>query len=85
MSDHQQLIREYALQLKLGRIDAAYFRDKFSVEVSDVFAEPIQSLVDDGFAEIDGDEMRLTRSGLLCADGLMLRFFEPQYRSIRYT
>ena len=85
VTDHQRLIREFALQLKLGRIDAAYFRDKFGVEVSDVFAEPIQSLVDDGFAKIDGDEMRLTRSGLLCADGLMLRFFEPQFRSIRYT
>ncbi len=85
VTDHQRLIREFALQLKLGRIDAAYFRDKFRVEVSDVFAEPIQSLVNDGFAQIDGDEMRLTRSGLLCADGLMLRFFEPQYRSIRYT
>ena len=85
VDDHQRLIREFALQLKLGRIDAAYFRDKFSVEVSVEFAEPIQSLVDDGYAQIDGDEMRLTRSGLLCADGLMLRFFEPQYRSIRYT
>ena len=85
VTDHQQLIREFTLQLKLGRIGAAYFRDKFGVEVSEVFAEPIQSLVNDGYAQVDGDEMRLTRSGLLCADGLMLRFFEPQYRSIRYS
>ena len=39
----------------------------------------------DGFAEIEGDEIRLTRAGLLCADGLLPRFFEPQFRSIRYS
>ena len=83
--DHQRLIREFILQLKLGRIDAGYFRNKFNVEVGETFAEPLESLVSDGFAEIEGDEIRLTRAGLLCADGLLPRFFEPQFRSIRYS
>lgn len=85
VSDHQRLIREMILQLKLGRIDAGYFRRKFGAEIIAEFAGAYRSLVDDGFAEITGDEIRLTRAGLLRADSLLPRFFEPEHRNIRYT
>ena len=84
-TSHQLLIREMILQLKLGRIDAGYFRDKFGAEITSEFADAYKSLVDEGFATIDGDDVRLTRQGLLRADSLLSRFFEPEFRHVRYT
>ena len=43
------------------------------------------SLLDDGYLEISGDTICLTRSGLLHADGLLPAFFEPEHRGVRYT
>jgi oxygen-independent coproporphyrinogen-3 oxidase len=85
ITDHQRLIREMILQLKTGKLNTAYFRGKFDVEIGDVFREGFDSLVEEGFAELDDDQVRLTRKGLLQADTLLPRFFEPQHRGIRYT
>jgi len=85
ITPHQRLIRELILQLKLGRVDLGYFRDKFGVSVSDEFAGAIQSITDDGFGGVSGDTLRLTRDGLLRVDGLLPRFFEPENRDVRYT
>ena len=73
------------LQLKTGRIDAAYFRRKFGAEIADEFADAWRSLVEDGFVTVDGDDVRVTRKGLLQVDTLLPRFFEPEHRGIRYT
>ena len=81
----QRLIRELILQLKTGQVDAGYFRGKFAVEIAAEFAGPLASLQSEGLAHIDGDIVRLSRDGLLRADSLLSRFFEPQYRNIRYT
>ena len=56
VTDRQLLIREMILQLKLGRIDAGYFRGKFGREITKEFAESYRSLVAEGMATIDGDE-----------------------------
>jgi oxygen-independent coproporphyrinogen-3 oxidase len=50
-----------------------------------VFADGFKSLVEEGWATIDGDEVRLSRKGLLQVDTLLPRFFEPEHRGIRYT
>jgi oxygen-independent coproporphyrinogen-3 oxidase len=85
VSEHQLLIREMILQLKTGRIDAGYFRKKFGAEIQSEFREAFDSLADDGFLSIAGDEVRLSRQGLLQIDSLLPRFFEPEFRNIRYT
>jgi oxygen-independent coproporphyrinogen-3 oxidase len=85
VSDHQRLIREMILQLKTGQLDAAYFRNKFDTEIVDEFDDGWSSLVGEGYAQISGDEIRLTREGLLRVDSLLPRFFEPEHRGIRYT
>jgi oxygen-independent coproporphyrinogen-3 oxidase len=82
---HQRLVREMILQLKLGRIDAGTFRDKFNVEITREFEGAYQSLVADGAATIAGDDIRLTREGILRADSLLPRFFEAEHQNIRYT
>lgn len=85
VSDHQLLIREMILQLKTGHINAAYFRDKFGAEILREFADEYRSLVEEGAALVSGDDIRLTRDGLLKADSLLWRFFEPELRGVRYT
>ena len=85
LSPHQLLIREMILQLKLGQIDAGYFRTKFGVNITDEFADPLATLVQEGFATVAGDAVRLTPDGLLRVDALLPRFFESQYRNVRYT
>ena len=85
ITDRQRQIREMILLMKTGTLDAGYFRRKFGVEIFRQFAEGFDSLVAEGFAEIDGDQFRLSREGLLQADSLLPRFFEPRHRGIRYT
>jgi oxygen-independent coproporphyrinogen-3 oxidase len=85
VTPHQRLIREMALQLKTGHIDAGYFRNKFGVEIVVEFKEAYESLEKEGFVTIDGDDVRMTRAGLLRVDTLLPRFFEPEHRGIRYT
>lgn len=85
MTPHQRLIRELILQLKTGRIEPAYFRGKFGLNVADAFAESFKQLLADGAAEQVNGEIRLTRSGLLRVDALLPEFFESQFRGVRYT
>jgi oxygen-independent coproporphyrinogen-3 oxidase len=85
MTDHQRLVRELVLQLKLGAVDAAYFRDKFGVGITEMFADAFETISKKGFGSVNGDDVRLTRAGLLRADALLPLFFEPEFRDVRYT
>jgi oxygen-independent coproporphyrinogen-3 oxidase len=82
----ERLIREFILQLKLGSIRPAYFRDKYQVDVLQRFRDPLDSIAADGFiAERSEQRVALTREGLLRVDSLLKRFFLPQHSGIRYT
>ena len=82
---HQRLIREFVLQLKEGRTSAAPFRRKFGVNVLDEFAEPLRNQERAGYLTVDGDEIVLTRKGLLQVDSLLPEYFEDQHKAVRYT
>jgi oxygen-independent coproporphyrinogen-3 oxidase len=84
-SQHQLLIREMILQLKTGRLDADYFRQKFGTDILDEWADVWRQYQEENYVEIDGGEIRLTRAGLLHADGLLPAFFESEFRGVRYT
>jgi oxygen-independent coproporphyrinogen-3 oxidase len=79
------LIREMILQLKTGRVDAGYFRNKFGVDILESFREGFDHLVEEGNATAAPDGVELTRAGLLQVDRLLPAFFEPQHRGARYT
>jgi len=85
ITPRQALIRELALQLKLGRVDAGYFREKFGVEIAREFSDAFARLKEQEFVEVRGDDVRLTRAGLLRVDALLPNFFEPEFRGVRYT
>jgi oxygen-independent coproporphyrinogen-3 oxidase len=85
LTSHQLLVRELILQLKLGEIDARYFRAKFGVEIFKEFDDAFARLQQEGHLSIDGDRVVLAREGLLRVDGLLPEFYEPQFRRVRYT
>jgi oxygen-independent coproporphyrinogen-3 oxidase len=82
---HQMLIRQMILQLKSGRLDLSVYREKFGVDILQHWRAEWEEYRRDGFVEIHEDEIRLTRKGLLQADGLLRIFFEPQFQGVRYT
>jgi oxygen-independent coproporphyrinogen-3 oxidase len=82
---HQRLVREMILQLKTGRLSVAYFRDKFGVGIVEHWADVWRRYVEEDWLSFDADEVRLTRAGLLRADGLLPAFFEEEHRGVRYT
>ena len=82
---HQLLVREMILQLKTGQLDAGYFRHKFGVDILDEWHDVWRQYAADELLEIDGDQIRLTRTGLLHADALLPAFFEPEHQHVRYT
>ena len=85
IESRERLIRELVLQMKLGRVDASYFRGKFDVEIGEAFSAPLRSLANEGYVELGGDAILLTPEGLLRVDSLLPRFFLPEHRDARYT
>jgi oxygen-independent coproporphyrinogen III oxidase len=84
-SDAERVLREFILQLKLGHVSRAYFKQKFDVELTERFAEGIQRLKDWGFLTVEGDQILLNREALLQVDRLLQEFFLPQHRNARYV
>lgn len=82
---HQKLIREWILQMKEGRVEAQPFRVKFGVDPLVEFAEPLANQQRAGYLEVEDDQVRLTRKGLLQVDSLLTEYFEEQHREVRYT
>jgi oxygen-independent coproporphyrinogen-3 oxidase len=84
-SADERLIREFVLQLKLGRTQPSYFQKKFGVDIRQRFAQPLRTLQDWGFVTIDDDTIRLNREGLLQVDRLLHEFFLPEHKNARYA
>jgi oxygen-independent coproporphyrinogen-3 oxidase len=85
VDDRELLTREVILQLKTGRLEADYFRDKFGVDVAKEFDPAWHELQVAGLAEINHRQIRLTDDGFLQIDRYLPAFFAPQYRDRRYT
>ena len=79
----ERMIREWVLQLKLGRVYKSYFQDKFGVDVHQRFASPLRKLQAEGWLAIEPDGVRLHRDGLLQVDRLLPEFFRPEHRVAR--
>lgn len=84
-TSEERLIREFVLQLKLGRTSPAYFQEKFGVDVLKRFALPLRTLEDWGFATVTPEAIRLNREGLLQVDRLLHEFFLPHHKNARYA
>ena len=85
VTPRQLLLREMMLQLKTGRLDAAYFQAKFGIAILEDFAGAFHKLAEAGQLTLTDDSVTMTRPGLLQVDRLLPEFFEPQHRTTRYT
>ena len=85
ITQEESMIREFILQMKLGRIERGYFQRKFAVDVALRFAEPLARYEQAGFLAVTPDRVTLTRDALLQVDTLLHDFFLPQHRGERYT
>lgn len=84
-SARHRFIREFILQLKTGRIDPNYFRAKFDKDVTAEFEAGLSKLVGEGLLEATPQSVTVTPSGLLQIDRHLPTFFDPEYRTSRYT
>ena len=84
-SAEQRLVREFILQLKLGRIGTGYFKEKFGVDVLDHFAAGLDHWRERGLLAYDADQVQLSPEGLLQVDALLPSFYDEEYRNVRYT
>jgi oxygen-independent coproporphyrinogen-3 oxidase len=80
----EQLVREFVLQLKLGRVEADRFRSKFGVDIRERFAEPLGRFADRGWLTTDSQAVTLTREGLLRVDRMLPAFYLPEHQGLRY-
>jgi oxygen-independent coproporphyrinogen-3 oxidase len=81
----ERMIREFILQMKLGRVNRRYFLEKFGVNVAERFREEFNDLRTRKLLTTQGDWLMLTREALLKVDTLLHAFFLPQHRGSRYV
>ncbi|MEX2215391.1 MAG: coproporphyrinogen-III oxidase family protein [Phycisphaeraceae bacterium] len=85
MSEDEKFIREFILQLKLGSVQTAYFKEKFGVDVKERFAALLATYQREGWVTSVNGTIQLSRDGLLQVDRLLHGFFLPQHRTNRIT
>ena len=81
----ERYIREFILQLKLGTVSAEKFKAKFGSDPRETFAAPLATLKQWGFLTNGGDQISVTRAGLLQIDRLLHEFFKPEHNTGRYA
>jgi len=84
-SADERYIREFMLQLKLGRVSRRSFAEKFGVDPLTRFAAPLQRLKDWGYLTVEDDSISINRDGLLQIDRLLHEFFLPEHEGPRYV
>ena len=84
-TEEERFVREFVLQLKLGRTRMGYFKEKYGVDVRERFADQLAQLEREGEITLEGDDIVISRDGLLEVDRLLHGFFLEEHRNARYT
>ena len=84
-TSHQLLIRELVLLMKEGRVSRQWFRDRYGVDILEEFGKAFANQQSAGYLTLEGDQVILTRKGLLQVDSLLPEYFEEEHRAVRYT
>ncbi len=79
LSQDESLIRQFVLQLKLGRIATGYFLDAFGVDVRDRFGDVLSQHERGGFLSFENGDIVLSRAGLMQVDRLLHDFFLAEH------
>jgi oxygen-independent coproporphyrinogen III oxidase len=85
LSNEEQLIREFILQLKIGRLKVQPFREKFGVNVFERFSSALDKIGQTGHLSREGDELVWSRAGMLQLDTYLEEFFLSEHKDARYV
>jgi oxygen-independent coproporphyrinogen-3 oxidase len=85
LSIHDQLVREFILQLKLGEVPIAPFQERFGLNIVVQFYATLRMFANEGWITVSDEAVRLTRRGLLRVDRLLPRFYDSRFQDVRYT
>jgi oxygen-independent coproporphyrinogen-3 oxidase len=85
LDGEERMIREFILQLKLGRVETGYFARKFGVDLLTRFRAPLEEHRAAGWLTWSGERIEATRPGLLRIDTLLPSFFRGEHRNARYA
>ena len=81
MDDEEKLIRQFVLQMKLGRVSSEVFRDRFGVDVNERWGPVFREYEQAGWLERHNGTIELTREGLMQVDRLLHAFFLERHRA----
>jgi oxygen-independent coproporphyrinogen-3 oxidase len=84
-TEEERMIREFVLQMKLGRVETRPFAEKFGVDLVQRFRQPLERHREAGWLDFDAREVRATRAGLLRIDSLLPDFFLERHQGVRYA
>ncbi len=85
ISEEERMIRQFTLQMKLGRVSRQRFLDEFDTDVLERFGPELRLLEDSGYLEIREDGPALTGHGILRVDRVLPMFFLPEHQKIAYV
>ena len=85
VTDEEMMIRQWVLQMKLGRLSRRPFIEKFGVDPFERWEDILDRYAQEGHLRIEGDELIITRESLLEVDRLLHAFFLPKHRDVRYA
>ena len=85
ISEEERMIRQFVLNLKLGRLDARPFRKRFGIDVIARWRGLLEAFQAQNLLAFGNDSIELTRGGLLQVDRLLHAFFLPEHTQIRYV
>ena len=84
-NEEEIVIREFILQLKLGKVDLEYFKKKFNTDISKKFMNTLNELQDKEFLSYNDETIEMSRDGLLQVDMLLHEFFLNEHQNARYA
>ncbi len=84
LSADERLVRELALQVKLGRVDLGRLGARHHVAVAERFAPELAELCARGLLKVAGDQLELTPAGRVRADRVLEAFYRPEHRGQSY-
>jgi len=85
IDSEEALIREWVLQIKLGRVNREPFIKKFGIDPFVKWKDVLEDYVAQGLMKIEGDDLIVPRQTLLRIDMLLYAFFKPEHRGVRYA
>ena len=76
----EKMIRQFVLQMKLGRLSTDIFQEKFGVDINQRWDSVFERYEQAGWLSRHGQTIELTREGLMQVDRLLSSFFLPKHQ-----